>query len=207
MKLLFSQQIRSMCFRLGQEATKVFASPIYFYGGKPSVRFWVPPRTNSAVFARKVLLILRRSAKTKVGYAVVVFNPVYVIQPFIRPFTMNIQPRKSMSDIAASVNLAGDVSACDLPLHTASNEPSKLWSLTYPSQVSGIWVVVKKFAQACCGKIGLSHDAPYKRIGQRPRCVTSTSRLRHFSGILPKAQGHAIDSLKLQKSWPTKDQQ
>jgi hypothetical protein len=39
--------------------------------------------------------------------------------------------------------------------------------------LSGFWIVVKKFAQQFCGNIGLSHDAPYQRIGQRPGRVSA----------------------------------
>jgi hypothetical protein len=40
---------------------------------------------------------------------------------------------------------------------------------------------VNKLAQLLRGKIGLSHEVPFTRIGQRPVSVSSTCGLRHFS--------------------------
>ena len=49
-----------------------------------------------------------------------------------------------------------------------------------PGKHPSVRVVVKKFAQTLCGKIGLSHDVLQLLIGQRPVCVDSTDGLRHF---------------------------
>ncbi len=95
------------------------------------------------------------------------------------PNAMHIQPCKAMRSIAPAVNHDDRVAVCD----TAST-PSWLCrpsSKNAPSKYASFGVVVKKLAQALRGKIGLSHDAPVKRIGQRPVSVSSTCGLRYFS--------------------------
>jgi len=50
-----------------------------------------------------------------------------------------------------------------------------------PSKNPGIWVVVKKFAQSFCGKIGFSHDAVLSLCGQRPGGASTLTGPRHFN--------------------------
>jgi hypothetical protein len=50
-----------------------------------------------------------------------------------------------------------------------------------PRKNPGFRVVVKKFAQAFCGKIGLSHDAVLSLCGQRPGGASTPFGLRHFN--------------------------
>ena len=100
-----------------------------------------------------------------------------------RPFSIDIQPSETVRAVwnLAYLNLLvlfRCAAACRLPGSYAAlrNDPSKR---------AGFWAVVEKFAQTLRGKIGVSHDAPSKRIGQRPACVSSTCGLRYFSALRP----------------------
>ena len=103
-----------------------------------------------------------------------------------RPLAVNVQPSKSMRAVwgFAYLNLlvlfrCAATGWFPGPHAAPCNDPSKRAS---------VWVVVKKFAQTLRGKIGLSHDAPSKRIGQRPVSVSSTCGLRYFrasAGVAP----------------------
>ncbi len=119
----------------------------------------------------------------KIGNPVVVAIPVDVVNYAKREFSVDVEPCKPMSHESLVVNVHIDASIiADIP----GNCPGWIHAPTdKPSEYSGFWVVVEKFAQACCGKIGLSHAVvPYKQwCGEKPRCVTSTSGLRYFKGL------------------------
>jgi hypothetical protein len=114
---------------------------------------------------------------------VIVLDPVEVINSTIRKASIDVQPRKTMCLKRLLVNLNYYVS-------TATNKSSMVATLRAifnvfgSSEVSGFWIVVKKFAQQFCGNIGLSHDAPYQQIGQRPDSVCSGFGPRHFNTMV-----------------------
>ena len=78
-------------------------------------------------------------------------------------------------NIYLSVSLLGPSGQCSCFGPTANVYP--------PNKDAGIWVVVKKFAQTFCGKIGLSHAVvPYKQwFGQKPGSVSALVGFRHFN--------------------------
>lgn len=116
---------------------------------------------------------------------------VFAAKVFVWKLTVHIQPCQSGSVIRGVVNVDRDSSGNTL---TACNVTSKRSSTPCePSKNAGLWVVVEKFAQSCCGKIGLNHDVvPHKQlIGEKPRSVSALSGLRYFTGQ-PSNLQHAI---------------
>lgn len=119
----------------------------------------------------------------EIGNPVVALDSVDVVDHLNRKSSMNIQPSKAMSlksivgdfyyAIPSGIYVSSGNDACISASRAARN----------PSKNSGFWIVMKKFAQAFCGKIGVSHDAVLSLIGQRPARVDSTCWPRHFTAI------------------------
>lgn len=97
----------------------------------------------------------------------------------LRPLAVIVQPSQLAKSIGVTVNNGHLTLWRDLYANVPRVWP--LFAINQAGESSGVWVVIEKFAQACCAKIGLSHDAPCQRIGQKPRRVTSTPGLRHFN--------------------------
>jgi hypothetical protein len=84
-----------------------------------------------------------------------------------------------------SVNAYSTVSSRNIASLKA-NFPARM-DINPPRKHSRFRVVVKQFAQALRGKIGLSHDAPQMLIGQRPGSVDALAGLCYFiSGLAQK---------------------
>lgn len=136
-----------------------------------------------------VLSIFTFCCKSNVFNPVVVSYAVNVVDAFWRKATVNIKPCKSMGRVSATINNNNTIS---LVANTSGTLSSKIVSnangFVVPRKNTCFVVVVEKFAQAFCGKIGLSHAVvPCKQwFGQKPRRVTSTSGLRYFSSCINK---------------------
>lgn len=126
-----------------------------------------------------VLLVDGLGYISQLANAVVSGVAVNVVNLPIRPSPVKMQPSKAVRAVTAPINHDDRVS-----VRAASRNSSRFCrpATEYaPNENAGFGVVVKNFAQTLRGKIGLSHDAPSKRIGQRPVSVSSTCGLRHFS--------------------------
>ncbi len=116
-----------------------------------------------------------------VRYSIVRFVPVNMGNGFLGPLSKNIEPCKSMGEMQSVINPNKNVAIVSF---AASNIASLLICRRFfPDENTSFWVVVKHFAQACCGKIGLSHDTVPSLIGQRLARVDSTGGLRHFTTL------------------------
>lgn len=127
-----------------------------------------------------VLLVAHVRNIAQVCKAVIQRVAVDVVNLVKRHFASDVQPSKPMCGHVYAVN--ADVSA------TALNPSGRLVcslsaSSGVPSEDTRIWVVVKKFAQAFCGKIAGAHTvAPVKQwFGKRPASVSALCGLRYFS--------------------------
>lgn len=133
-------------------------------------------RANSAV-----LLLLCVGCWTQVRYVIRVFDTVLVVYLICRPFTMDVKPRKPMLVMVHTVDSDPSVPTVDSPSTTAARGCAPFCH--QPGEDASLWVVVKKFAQALRGKIGLSHEALQLRIGQMPACVCALGGLRYSNGV------------------------
>lgn len=116
---------------------------------------------------------------SKVFDSVVCFVPVYVINVHCWPRSIHIEPRKPMAKVGAPIKPDDYIS---IPPEVASNVARFFVALarSAPEKLARGLVVIKKFAQALRGKIGLSHDAVLSQIGQRLTCVRAHGGLRYF---------------------------
>lgn len=133
--------------------------------------------------AASVLRVLGATDIPKITERIVKSISVYMINNSVGRFSSDMQPRNPMGSNTASVNGHIDISAS-----SASSNISNLNSVSglyFPSENTTVGVVVKKFADALCGKINLSHAvSPIKKwFGQKPGSVSALAGLRHFSTL------------------------
>ena len=117
---------------------------------------------------------------SQIANPVVAWVPVDVVDHSGRPNPVYMQPCKSVRPVNPSsytnfqipaVIVSSDISDMDVGCKPCQ-----------PRKTATLWVVVKQFAQALCGKrkIIFSHDTVPSLIGQRPARVISTGGLRYF---------------------------
>ena len=119
----------------------------------------------------------------EIGNPVVALDSVDMVNHLNRKSSMHIQPSKAMSlkcivgdfyyAISSGTYVSSGNDSCISESRASRN----------PSKNPGFWIIMKKFAQAFCGKIGVSHDAVLSLIGQRPARVDSTCWPRHFTAF------------------------
>lgn len=119
----------------------------------------------------------------KVIQPVVTVQPVPVADPALGPLPMSVEPRKPVSVIRNAVN-------CDVNVASVASRPGDgaywLAATAYkPRKQTSQGIVMKQLFEPFLreGMIQISHAvSPVKKwFGQRPRCVSSTSGLRHFT--------------------------
>lgn len=122
-----------------------------------------------------------------VGHISKIFNPVVnlvsvnVVNKIKWPLSINVKPNNSMNLIAVCSNKNRQIPFCCGRADNISN--LYVVAIAYFSnKLSSISVVVKKFAYALRGKIGVSHDSVLSMIGQRPAIADNNSGFRYFNG-------------------------
>lgn len=125
-----------------------------------------------------VLGVFDTRNKAQVLYSVVAPSSVYVVYLLPRQTPLSMYPSKAMGQVQSAKNLNLNISV-GVGCSGSISDADALVRST-PSKDASFRVVVKQLAQTLCGKIGLSHDVPPVRIGQRPARVDSTGGLRHF---------------------------
>lgn len=134
----------------------------------------------------RVLHVLGARSGTKVCPSVVLPIAVDVVNVSGGPSPGHVEPRETVVKVAGSINadpqvvIAGRISR-NWPQGASVRVAG---ALRNPGEYSSLRVVVKKFAQALRGKIGLSHDALLMLIGQRPASADNASGLRYFRGYV-----------------------
>lgn len=139
-------------------------------------------RTCAASATALILQILRAGCLPEVRQSVVFAVAVDVVYVIGRPVAMDVEPREPMSPVYAPVYADLDI-AIDVGCTSDTLQMYVLVPAYPPSKHAGFWVVVKKFAQAVCAKIGLSHEAVLSLIGQRPVTIRSRVRASLFSPV------------------------
>ena len=133
----------------------------------------------SLCWANMISSIFKPTDITKVGDSVVIFHSINVINLMFWPCFKNIEPGKPVRFVTPFIN--ADI---DIPISIKSAGNHSCHGVGAGRNSAGknasILIVVKKFAQTLCGKIGLSHDAVLSLIGQRPGSVSALSGPRYF---------------------------
>lgn len=101
-----------------------------------------------------------------------------VVQAGRRPSPVNVQPSQTVRFVQTAIDADSDVAASIFVARNGFRLPTT--GRYKPRERPGDGVVLKQFAQACCGKIGGSHDALQKLIGQMPASVFTTARASAF---------------------------
>jgi hypothetical protein len=185
MKLSFRGNINFVSFFGVCKPAQTPANAVNLNKGYPSI-----PVLNDAhvavsiVFswAANILDILRVRNVSKVGYAVIRRLAVDVVDFVVRPFAVDIKPRKPVRPVLASVHPYGYVAFWVGKINNWA-KCNAIGSPNLSAKDSSIGVVIQKFAQAFCGKICFSHViAPFQRcVGEKPDSVGSGFGLRYFN--------------------------
>ena len=144
----------------------------------------------------------------QIANPVIRFVLVYVVNLVLRERAVNVQPSQPMRPESNSVNGNSYVPF----LRVTSNASGFDWAFsTPPNKHSSLWVVVKKFAQTLCGKIGLSHAVVLIKqwFGQKLSSVSALTGLRHFTAstdlsrrLAAEADEWSVQAVTLQDAWP-----
>jgi len=181
----FRSNVSLVCGFLGFERAEVNLFAINLNGRLPlaSSEFFRANQFAGAIASRPalVLAILGCGGVTQIRNPVVVTNAVNVVDVASRPRPVNVEPSKSVLSVAFTGHPNTAIPTLVVSVTGPFTGQLDASSIHKPSEYAGLWGVVKKCAQFFCANIGLSHDAPYQRIGQKPRRVTSTPGLRHFN--------------------------
>ena len=131
------------------------------------------------VWSVLILNVLRVYRLSQIYDAIIKRFAINVIDLIRRPFPVYVQPRESVSAITFIANMDAQVSM--IVMSGDSPDAHMIVPRLAPSKNASLWIVIKKVAQALCGKIVFSHDASFQRIGQRLARVFSTCGPCHFS--------------------------
>lgn len=168
------------CFK----RAKVLNAPVNHDGRSPFFSVLTNSKQTGLTAFRRAVHVLHVHAfasRPKIAKPVVASIPVHVVNALCGPIAVNVQPNKSMGLVVPTVHANHYIPVCGYTSGNVSGFVLAVGQGNPPSQKPTIGRVIQKFAHALRGKIGLSHDAPRKLIGQRPACVDSTCGLRHFS--------------------------
>ena len=183
MKFALGRKVGGMCEFGGGEGAKVAHLAVDHDSGKPSVVVLPSAEQSSfVVFVRAGAVLSVHGVRyvAQICNAVVRRIAVNVIKSIQRPFSVNVQPSKTMGFVKVTPNTNVDIlpnwvlppgNVADMDLIARSDAPNKN---------TRIAVVVKQFSNALCGNIASSHDAVPLLIGQRPRSVFSTAAASSF---------------------------
>src|SRR5574343_765509 len=92
--------------------------------------------------------VINLIAVDMVDYA---FWPASIDVKPCKPVRLPNTPSNSYPDVPAAAYVASNSANANVVVLTGA---------FHPYENTCLWIVVKKFAQTLCGKIGLSHDAP-----------------------------------------------
>lgn len=120
-----------------------------------------------------VLSILRVRSLPKIANSVVRPVAVYMVNLVFRPLSVNVKPRQSMLISRTPVNAYGSIPKRFVVMTSAASFWWTPFAAGFPYEDSTVLVIGKDFLKTVCGKMRRSHDAPVKRIGQRPGGIAS----------------------------------
>lgn len=187
MKALFSGHVSGVSCFCGVKDAKVkpFVSDAYL-SIVATATHWVCATKIAFAFSvgRLIEHVVGKRNVSQVAPAVVVPDPVDVVNCVGGEFTRHVQPRKPMRWALSAVDTNAPVAiGVEVARHHAGF--AHLAATNAPSENTSIWVVIENFAQTLCAKIGISHAVvPLKQwFGQKPGSVSALAGLRHFSAL------------------------
>lgn len=126
---------------------------------------------------------------SQIADPIVVAHAIDMVELLKRPLAENVQPNESVNGVVVPINRA-----LPIPLTTwaPGDGPDAVFAHALaPPDFSRVGAVRDEFAQARGSKIGSSHDALQKLIGQRSAGVDSTERASLFSSVRDVAESGA----------------
>lgn len=150
--------VNSMSFFGGVKSPKEFGFPIDAYFGLPAASIRFDAKESAPVICPRISFVLHIDGLRNVAQvvnSVVRSVAVNVINVSVRPFAMNVEPNKSMSESCVTVNhklkvasrwITGNLSSQGLPFGN------------FPAKDASLWVVGKKLVEPSLS----DHAAPYQ---------------------------------------------
>lgn len=185
------RQVGGMSFFCRTEISDVNLSAVMADGGSPRIGLpesapvnTTKSRPCTGIGGNQVLVVLGGADQPQIEPTVVSLDAVDMVNRSTWPKACHVKPCQPLGAVQPAVHTDSDVAVYEVGASGfGSCKPST--DSRSADKLTGFRVVMEKFAQNCCAKIGVSHDALQLLIGQRPRRVGSTSRPRHFASALP----------------------
>lgn len=170
------------CFKVAQRFTDAICANY----GAPPARVLIDTKHPRAAVALRLPLILQVPGTrylSKIRNSVVCSDAVSMVNYLYGERPVGVKPRKPVQRIGAEINLNSKVAVPFVERANRGVNRNAVACFNASGKYSSIRVVMEKFTQTFCGKIGSSHAVvPLKQwFGQRPARVDSTSGLRHFN--------------------------
>lgn len=173
MKFTFGIKICLMRFFGCCKTSNMFLLTVYFYTCLK--RFSAIKDTNAKksafiIFFRalKILIVFRLRGFAKIFKRIITWIPIDMINAEFRKNSRHIQPNQAVHQIIRTINAYLPITAffSSVPGNISWRNPV-CWRYS-PSQKTNVRIIVNKFTQTFCSKIGFSHDAISPLIGERP---------------------------------------
>jgi hypothetical protein len=176
MKERFSSKVRPMSFLSTGVTTEMVANAVHFDArGKSSIVQSLDAYKARFAFGSSrvsVVCVELLADIAQVAKAIVERVSINMVNNVVWPFTMADGPCGPMRKNLITIDGDKAVSTAHVP---------RCASIKAPCEDARILIVVKKFAQAFCAKIGFSHDDAPCQIGQGPAGVDALGGPRHCS--------------------------
>lgn len=177
-------QVRLMSKLGGQKNSEVDVLSVYTYLGHPLLSATCCAKKAVCIewlYSRLILHVLRARGFPQIIESIVRTLSVFVVNIAFRPRSSHIEPSKPVSTIKCSKYSYVGIPRCFTEASSNRSDWRSVARTNSPRKNSSFLIVVKQLAQAFYGKIGLSHDALLKLIGEKPARVESTCGLRYFN--------------------------
>lgn len=188
----FCRRIRNSGIFFCCESTKVNLGSVYSYVRFPNSLTFDLTHANeagSACFSsRPVLSVFCFCRQPQVTNSVVIPDAVDVVNALRGEHSEHVQPSQPMLRIV-KLPIYKNRSVPFVSFRASAKTGASVvgaYGLFNPCKYTSFRIVIKDFAQALCGKIGLSHAvSPVKKwFGQKPQSVSALLGLRHFNRAL-----------------------
>ena len=187
MKFSLGLQICVMCILWAAKHAKRFLFSKKFYICRPSISVLRHTEKTGLIVGTcrsHVLHVDARRDIPQIANSIICWVRINMVNLVCWPLSVPMKPSQPMRVIGNSINSNEPSSV--LPDRPCNVARFAAFNTLLSSEFASVRIVVKKFTDALCGKIGLSHAvSPVKKwCGQRPRSVSALSGLRYFiSGV------------------------
>ena len=167
----------------GIEVSEITRNAVYLNDGAPlSVVEVRAKKTGSCPFLSGTLIldVLSLGDVSQVANPVIGASAVDVVNVVAGELPMHVEPRKPVEGVGLEGNFHPAV-AISVNVSNGGINRDAIAGFNPPRKNTSLGVVMKNFTQACCGKIGRSHDAVLSLIGQMPGGIPLPAGHRHFT--------------------------